>query len=435
MTPTGSAGFRSWGRVFAPQRDLLPLFDRSLPLPAVAGSMLPVGMGRSYGDSCLNEGNHVVCTRGLDRFIAFDGGTGLLRCEPGVLLAEILEFAVPRGWMPPVVPGTKFVTVGGAIANDVHGKNHHRVGTFGHHVPRFELLRSDGARLECSSARNEALYRATIGGLGLTGLVTWAEIQLAPIPGPWIRQSVRPFASLEEFRAASDELERDNEYVVAWLECAPRSALRGLVFAGRHEADARAPAGRATHAFPIELPFCAVNATTTGAFNALYFRRNRSMASGVVDLDRFFFPLDGFRDWNRAYGPRGFFQHQCVVPATADGMAALEALLARVSASGHPTFLGVLKRFGDRAPAGLLSFPRPGFTLALDLPNRGGETRALLESLDAIVVGAGGRLYPAKDARMSASTFQASYPAWRELRDHVDPKFSSSFWRRVTAGA
>ncbi|HEX5129848.1 MAG TPA: FAD-binding oxidoreductase, partial [Usitatibacter sp.] len=213
--------FGSWGGVFAPSQQVLGLRDRTQPLPLPeVGSVLPYGMGRSYGDSCLNDGNAIIRIRDLDRLIAFDAATGVLRCEAGVLLSEIIDFALPRGFFVPVTPGTRFVTVGGAIANDVHGKNHHRSGTFGHYVPRFELLRSDGARVECSETENAELYRATIGGMGLTGLITWAEIRLAPVKGPWIRQKALRFRSLDEFFGLSEPLEREHEYVVAWLDCA-----------------------------------------------------------------------------------------------------------------------------------------------------------------------------------------------------------------------
>jgi len=428
----------SWGRVFSAQQELFVFRDRTLSLPEAAGSLLPYGVGRSYGDSCLNDGNALVCARGLDRFVAFDSATGVLRCEAGVLLSEIIEFALPRGFFLPVTPGTKFVTLGGAIANDVHGKNHHRDGTIGHHVPRFELLRSDGARLACSETENAALYRATIGGLGLTGLVTWAEIRLRPVAGGWIRQRAVRFKSLQEFFSLCERLEREHQFVVAWLDCAARGpgATRGVLFAGDHDDCADRVRDPVARRFPIEPPFSLVNGLTLRIFNEIYYRipRGGDAKTSRVSYDPFFYPLDGVRAWNLAYGPRGFFQYQCVVPEGKSGCEALAVILSLIADSGQGSFLGVLKRFGNISPAGLMSFPIPGYTLALDFPNRGRGTLALFEELDALVIASGGRGYPAKDARMSAASFRAFYPQWEEFATHVDPRFSSSFWRRVTGG-
>lgn len=429
----------SWGRVFSPQQEVLTFRDRSMPLPEAAGSLLPYGAGRSYGDSCLNDGNALVRARDLDRLIAFDPATGVLRCEAGVLLAEVVDFALPRGFFLPVTPGTKFVTVGGAIANDVHGKNHHRDGTIGHHVPRFELLRSDGGRHVCSESQNAALYRATIGGLGLTGLITWAEIRLRPVAGGWIRQRAVRFGSLAEFFALCEPLEREHQFVVAWLDCAARGpgATRGVFFAGDHD-DCADPVPRpGAKRFPLEPPFSLVNGLTLRAFNEIYYRmpRGRGAKTSRVAYDPFFYPLDGVHDWNLVYGPRGFFQYQCAVPEAESGRAALAQVLSRIAESGQGSFLGVLKRFGSMPPAGILSFPMPGYTLALDFPNRGAGTLALFDALDAVVIAARGRGYPAKDARMSAASFRAFYPQWEAFAAHVDPRFSSSFWRRVTGGS
>jgi len=431
--------YRSWGRLFAPEQRVRAMRDRSapLPMPADGESILPYGAGRSYGDSCLNDGNTLLRARDLDRLIAFDGEAGILRCEAGVLLSEIIDFALPRGWFLPVTPGTKFVTLGGAIANDVHGKNHHRDGTLGHHVPRFELLRSDGSRRTCSPTENADLYAATIGGLGLTGLITWAEVRLRRVAGPWIRQRAIRFASLAEFFSLCEPLEREHAFVVAWLDCATRGAgaTRGVFFAGDHDERADASAPPAPRGVPLTPPFSLVNGATLRAFNALYYRAPRGGgAPRLVPYDAFFYPLDSIRDWNRIYGPRGFFQYQCLVPEGPRGREALAQILERIAASGEGSFLGVLKRFGEMAPAGMMSFPRPGYTLALDFPNRGERSLALFEALDALLLESGGRCYAAKDSRMSAAAFQAFYPQWREFARFIDPRFSSSFWRRVTGG-
>ena len=430
--------FGSWGRLFAPSQDVRAFNDRSEPLPLPpTGSVLPYGLGRSYGDSCLNDGNALIRARGLDRLIAFDAQSGILRCEAGVALSEIIGFALPRGFFLPVTPGTKHVTIGGAIANDVHGKNHHRAGSFGHHVVRLELLRSDGSRTTCSATENEALFRATVGGLGLTGLVTWADVRLRRVPGTAMRQRAVRFASLDEFFALCDPLEREHEYTVAWLDCTAhgRRGTRGIFFAGDHDARQEPFTPRRAVGVPMEPPFSLVNGITLRAFNEAYYRMPRGGGTPRnVSLDAFFYPLDGIGGWNRLYGPRGFFQYQCALPAGPAGEGAIRELLARVAASGEGSFLAVLKRFGPMAPAGMMSFPRPGFTFALDFPNRGATTRTLLARLDEVMLAAGGRVYPAKDSRMSPEAFRAFYPQWQAFAAHVDPRFSSSFWRRVTTG-
>lgn len=437
----GRAGMgRSWGRVPRTTEDVLPLAFASdpLPLPRDGRTVLPHGLGRSYGDSCLNDGHVLLHTPRMDHLLAFDPATGVLRCEAGVSLATILRVFVPRGWFLPVTPGTKFVTVGGAIANDVHGKNHHKAGTFGCHVPRFELLRSDGSRRVCSPTENADLYRATIGGLGLTGLVTWAEVRLRPVPGPFIdAESIRT-ETLDAFFDLSAASERTHDYTVTWIDSLARGRAlgRGLFLQGNHAE--RAPAGARDKGpseeripFPVDLPGFVLNPLTVKAFNALYSRKQLAgRVARTMHYDPFFYPLDAIRDWNRMYGRRGFFQYQCWVPF-ADGPEAVRGILDESAKARQASFLTVLKTFGDVPSPGMLSFPRRGVTVALDYPNRGAKTLDLLERLDALVRKAGGMVYPAKDARMSPQSFQAYYPGWKEFSQHVDPKFSSSFWRRV----
>jgi L-gulonolactone oxidase len=326
------------------------------------------------------------------------------------------------------------VTLGGAIANDVHGKNHHAAGSFGRHVRRFELVRSDGSRTLCSPDSNAALFRATIGGLGLTGLITWAELQLSPVKSACFDVETIRMENLDHFFSLSAE--SGYEYTVAWVDALAKGSElgRGLFMRANHSVgeDGGGAWGRARLAIPFDFPARTLNRHTVGAFNALYraratsqWRRSRS------PFPEYLFPLDGIGHWNRMYGAPGFLQHQSVVPR-ADAAAKLRAMLEAIAASGEASFLTVLKVFGDHPPAGLMSFPRPGVTLALDVPMRGTATLALLERLDAIVRDAGGAIYPAKDARMSPETFRASFPAWRDFAPHIDPAFSSSFWRRVT---
>ena len=417
-----AAKIESWGRYPVPRHvEERPVVWRSDPLPQGSTRLLAFGRGRSYGDCCLNDGGTLLTTGTLDRFISFDAATGVLRCEAGVSLGEILALVVPRGWFLPVVPGTSHVSVGGAIANDIHGKNHHRVGTFGRHVRRLELLRSDRGRVECGPG--DPLFAATVAGLGLTGLVTWAELQLRTVPGARVRVETVPFGTLAEFFALAAESDARFEYTVAWLDCLSRVG-RGIFFRGDHAEGAAAPASPRL-AVPIDLPGFLLNPLTVRAFNFAYALKRPG--TRVVDAHPFFFPLDAVGSWNRIYGRRGFFQFQCVVPER----AAIAELVDAVARSGMGSFLSVIKSFGDLESPGLLSFPRKGPTLTLDFANRGAETLALLDRLEAIVAAAGGALYPAKDARMSKETFARSYPRRAEFEALRDPAFSSSFWQRV----
>lgn len=411
-----------------------------MDLPDGGGkSVLPYGNGRSYGDVCLNDRGVLIDARSLDRFLSFDSRTGRVRCEGGVLLSELLKISLPRGWFLPVTPGTKFVTVGGAIANDVHGKNHHRAGTFGCHVRQFELLRSDGERLTCSPEQNGEWFRATIGGLGLTGMITWAEIDLKPVRNEFLVVDTTRFSCLDEFLALSDAADREFEYTVAWLDCLAGGSNigRGIFMAGNHAGfkwnGKHAPVKRDL-SVPFDPPRPLVNGFSIRLFNEIYFRGHPKYRRGKgTHYDGFFYPLDSIADWNRIYGPRGFFQYQCVVPRKG-GKEALEEMLRRIRASGGGSFLAVMKVFGNIPSPGMLSFPRPGITLALDFANRGAGTRRLISDLDAVVLGAGGAVYPAKDALMSADCFRKSFPAAEEFSSFRDPAFSSSFWRRVMGG-
>ncbi|CAM4009696.1 FAD-binding oxidoreductase [Corallococcus sp. ZKHCc1 1396] len=431
----------SWGRFPRVEQQARPLVWRSDALPSGERSLLPHGLGRSYGDSCLNAGGTLLLTSGLDRLIDFDPTTGVVRCEAGVSLDTLLRLCAPRGWFLPVTPGTKFVTVGGAIANDVHGKNHHRSGTFGRHVRRFELLRSDGSRRMCSAEENPDWFGATVGGLGLTGLVTWAEVQLVPIRNPFVVQETVPFENLDGFFRVSRESEADHEFTVAWVDCLARGRKlgRGLFYRGNFAPSQfeRLPLVKShlSHgsglAVPMDLPAFCLNRLSVAAFNLLYYHRQRGRPSRhLVHYDPFFYPLDAVHGWNRIYGSRGFLQFQCVVPH-ATARDAVKEVLERSARGGLPSFLSVLKTFGDLPSPGWMSFPRPGITLAMDFANRGEKTWRLVEDLDRVTREAGGAVYPAKDARMSPESFAAYFPQRERFASYLDPAFSSSFWRRV----
>jgi len=431
--------YESWGRYPRADQRAIRLRWRDEGIPgdiADDAPALPFGNGRSYGDVCLNDSGLLLDCRGMDRFISFDAETGILCCEAGVLLRDILQMAAPRGWFLPVVPGTQWVTVGGAIANDIHGKNHHRAGTFGRHVRCFELLRSDGSRRLCSPSSKSDWYAATVAGLGLTGVITRAELQLKAIPGTAIECETIRFGKLSDFFSLARESDDGFEYTVAWVDALSRgSGLgRGLFFRGNHSADDGGTRGDVAEKLSLNhlpaLPL--VSRPAVRLFNALYAGRHRRGVNRTrVPYGPFFFPLDAVGGWNRLYGGDGLLQYQFLVPL-ADGPEVVSEVLARASRSEAAPFLTVLKVFGALPSPGILSFPRPGVTMAIDFPNRGGGIMDLMEEFDSLVRSAGGAVYPAKDARMSKETFQASFPRWSDVLPFVDPGFSSGFWRRVT---
>jgi FAD/FMN-containing dehydrogenase len=429
--------FESWGRYPKHASEVRPLFWREdFPLSIASGTkMLAVGMGRSYGDVCLLQHGTLLQTPNLDRLISFDSQTGRLRCEAGVTLAEILDFAVPRGWFLPVSPGTKYVTVGGAIANDIHGKNHHVAGTFGLHTPCFELVRSDGTPVLCSPTENPEWYAATIGGMGLTGLISWAEVQLRPIVSRRIRLQSTKFLGLEEFVALS-QASSHTEYSVAWMDCVSRGRnfARGIFMQGEHDENPGplTPLARPKFVLPVDLPPLVLSRVSVGAFNTLYYHKQMSkQRSGLIDYEPFFYPLDSILQWNRLYGSQGLLQFQCVLPWASD-TAGMTQLLKVITASGLASFLAVIKVFGNAVSPGIMSFPMPGITLALDFPIRRELSFDLLDRVAGITAEFGGRMYPAKDACMSPTHFQQFYPQWEQWAAYIDPAFSSSFWKRVT---
>lgn len=425
----------SWGRLSAFDHELVvPSSTASVP-PALAASPLPglpLGNARSYGDECLNPGGTLWSSRRLDRFLAFDPETGHLTCEAGVLLRDIQQAFVPRGWMLPVVPGTELITVGGAIANDVHGKNHHVEGTFGDQIISFDLARTDALVTHCSRTENADLFAATIGGMGLTGFITTAELRLRRIPGPWLDAETVPYEGVDEFFALSDFSEAGWEHTVSWIDCLSGSKGRGLFLRARPAADqSGTPRDKKSKAMPIVPPVSLVNGLSLRPFNFAYYTAN-AMKRGIqrVHYRSYHHPLDSLHHWNRMYGPSGFYQYQSVVPRPVARDATVEMLQA-IAKSGEGSFLAVLKNFGDKPSVGLMSFPMPGATLALDFPNRGERTLALFARLDAIVAEAGGRLYTAKDARMPKDLFVSGYPNLPQFLQHRDRGISSALSRRL----
>ena len=391
---------------------------------------LSVGSNKSYGDVGLVSDANVFSTENLKRIVSFDPEQGTLVCESGVLIRDIQSFGVEQGWMLSVTPGTSLVTVGGAIANDVHGKDHHFAGTFGHHVLEIVLVRSNGEVLVCSQEQNQALFEATIGGLGLTGFIAQATLQMKGVAGPYLETENLEFGNLSEFFEISSE--SNWQANVAWFDCSTSKAGRGIFSRGNPSELLSDRAEKRKPALTLpKLPASLVNPSTLDAFNATYFRaQRRTLGKGVSHYENFYYPLDRIKNWNRIYGPKGFFQFQSVVPPK-NAVAASEEILNAIKVSGEGSFLAVLKVFGTKPAAGLLSFAREGATLALDFPNRGANTLRLFETLHSIVLEAGGAMNPSKDALMSRELFHAGFPRISEFANHRDPMCVSDFSRRL----
>ncbi|RMG18002.1 MAG: FAD-binding oxidoreductase [Deltaproteobacteria bacterium] len=427
---------------------LRPERIREVPQALSRGPVIGRGLGRAYGDAAVAPGGRTVSSLRLNRFLSFDAERGIVEVEGGVRIDELIRVLLPRGYFPSVVPGTRQVTVAGALACDIHGKDHHRRGSFSRHVLDFELFLPSGDRITVTRERDEALFLATAGGMGLTGFISRLRLRLLPVESAWMRVDTERTKDFEEALERFHASDASYDYSVAWIDCLARGRalgrsvlLRGN-FARRSDLDRR----RATRPFeapggaPWRVPWTAppglLRPATVRAFNTAYYHAHPKHARDrLVGLDAFFFPLDRVADWNRLYGPRGFLQYQLVVPEP-EGALALRRILERLAAAGAASFLAVLKRFGPAEPGALLSFPRPGYTLALDLPNRGEETFALLRSLDRIVLDAGGRVYLAKDARLDPLTFRRMYPEyerWLAIRRRVDPegRLASALSRRL----
>lgn len=398
---------------------------------AATGSLIARGNGRAYGDSALNPAA-TVDMRGLNRILAFDGETGQVTCEAGVLLGDLIDVFLPRGWFPSVTPGTKFVTVGGAIAADVHGKNHHKHGAFSAFVDWVEVLCADGEVRRASREDNAELFAWTCGGMGLTGVILRAAVRLTPVESGWIRQQLTPAPNLSRAMELFEE-GQEATYSVAWIDClaSGRAIGRSLVMLGEHaRAEELGPRqhrdrwvarreGKKT--VPFDFPGYALNRWSVRAFNlAYYFNGLLQAGDGLIDFDSYFYPLDAMLEWNRIYGRKGFAQFQCVMPLEAS-KAGLEALLKEIARSGQASFLAVLKRMGPQDSA--FSFPMEGYTLALDFPMRA-QTPHLFAELERIAIDHGGRFYLAKDSFLSA-----------DLLREADPRGAAFTAMRASSGA
>lgn len=425
----------SWGRLSSHPHHVVCFNDPNEIKQTVCGGPHPGvahGMGRSYGDACLNPKGVLWKMTNLDHFIGFDATSGRLVCEPGVLLRDIQRLVIPHGWILPVTPGTQMITIGGAIANDVHGKNHHVRGSFGDHIQQLTLIRTDGEVIHCGPKHRQDWFAATVGGVGLTGVITQVEIQLCPVAGPWLNTETIPYTNLNEFFRLADDSEADWEHTVSWIDCTTQGARRGLFMRGQPSNDLASVSieGRQL-TIPMVPPISLINRLTLRPFNMLYYHlKRRGERKKVMHYESFFYPLDNLLEWNRIYGPKGFFQYQSVVPQEV-GQDAIKDMLKEIMRSRDGSFLAVLKTFGHREPVGMLSFPQTGVTLALDFPNRGDRTEKLFKRFDAIVREAKGRIYLAKDARMPRELFESTYPRLEEFKKYRDPGISSSLSRRL----
>ncbi len=446
MEPFAVLPLSGWGRSPVEECHVYRPEKRRNALPLVTShrehTWIPRGLGRSYGDAAINSGGGVLDYSRLNRMIAFDPETGILECEAGVSLAEILETFVPRGYFLSVLPGTKFVTVGGAIANDVHGKNHHRDGTFGHFVESFELLTPMGELMTCSQEQNSDVFWATVGGVGLTGLIVTARIRLQRVESAYVLVDYLRARNIDD---ALDEIAASDEryqYSVAWVDCLSKGAAlgRSVLMRGNHASRAAAPGsdpfhvrGQRQKAIPFDFPRIVLNPWSIKAFNAVFYGNPKHTRLGqAVDYNSYFCPLDSIHHWNRMYGKRGFAQYQVTFPL--DQRRGLIGLLEKISQSSCASFLAVLKRLGPGNP-GLLSYPCDGYTITFDIPMRR-DLRSLLHGFDRHVLDCGGRLYCAKDAMALPETFAAMYPRldeFRQIKARLDPDnlLSSNLARRL----
>ncbi|HAS3612337.1 TPA: FAD-binding oxidoreductase [Vibrio cholerae] len=423
----------SWGRNVIAEHDV-SYIDSKLSLPVMnnGDNIAIFGNGRSYGDICLNPKGKLLKTELLDRLVAFDQINGQITTQSGVLLETIQRVLVKHGWMLPVTPGTQLITVGGAIANDVHCKNHHVYGSFGHHVQEIRLLRTDGEEILCGPNHNVEWFKATVGGAGLTGLITEATIKLRPVEGPWLTAENLPYSNVNEFFAISNSSSEEWEHTVSWIDCVNGKGERGVFLRGNHCSEKNSKSvGSRKIKVPFATPISLVNSLTLRPFNILYYAvQSRKKSTYITHYEPFFYPLDNLVDWNLIYGRNGFFQYQCVIP-TQDAEPATREILRTISKSGQGSPLGVLKNFGKDESVGMLSFPMPGTTLALDFPNKGKETLKLFNTLDSIVKETKGRLYLAKDSRMPKHLFEEGYPRYEEFEKFRDKNISTLQSRRL----
>jgi decaprenylphospho-beta-D-ribofuranose 2-oxidase len=449
---TRTVTLTGWGRIASSTAELAePASDSDaaalLQRPrAGGGAVIPRGLGRSYNNAAQSAGGLVLSTARLNRIVSLDAATGVAVCEAGVSLEELMVAGLPAGWFVPVSPGTRQVTIGGAIAADVHGKNHHVAGSFASHVLSFDLMLPGGEQVTVTPRGDPELFWATAGGMGLTGFITRATVQLKRVETSLVKVDTVRTADIDETMAVLAEHDKKYGYTVAWSDdlATGRSLGRSIITSGdfaalsdlspRQQADPHSFDPRARLGAPAAFPPGLMNRYSIRLANAVWYRKAPRLREGELQtISQFFHPLDGIRNWNRVYGPGGFRQYQYVMPLRAE--AAVRRSFEMVSAHPAPSFVTVLKRFGEGDP-GLLSFPAPGWTLALDFPARTPGLGPLLDQLDQLVVRHGGRVYLAKDSRVPASVLEEMYPRlpeFRKLRAELDPSgvLASDLSRRL----
>lgn len=405
--------------------------------------LLGRGLGRSYGDAAVSAKSRIVKIQKLNRFIEFDSKTGVLTCEPGVSFADLINTFLPRGWFPPVTPGTKHVTMGGAFAADIHGKNHHVDGSFADFVESISLLDASGRQIHCSRSENSEMFFATAGGMGLTGIISRLKLRLRAAESPFVKVRKIRCANLQETFAAIEKYEKDYHYNVSWIDALAQgnSLGRGILILGTHakhselpSASANVPSPKWETSLPFDMPSGLLNRYSISAFNQFYY--SIAASDGEEHLshyESFFYPLDAISNWYRFYGSAGFIQYQCVLPLEFSKQG-LEEILRLSTKSGRSSFLAVLKKFGSGHE--FLSFPMPGFTLTLDMPVKPGLFE-FTKRLDELVIKFGGRVYLAKDACLSAADFRLMYreqlEKWLRVKREIDPcnRFSSALAERL----
>jgi len=423
----------SWGNTI--QKSYLSfteLTNDSQELNQEKKSFLVFGNGRSYGDVCFGK-DSIIITKNFNSIKSFDENQGSITCQSGLILYDLFKEIIPKGWFLPVVPGTQFITIGGAVANDIHGKNHHKKGSFGNHITEIKVKNSRNEVIVCSKIKNPELFKSTIGGLGLTGIILEVTLELRKISTTNISQNITPFYTFNEYLEINRRLESEYEYTVAWVDLNNKKVgLKGIFISGNHseEGDNLKYKQRRISLFPVTPTFSFVNNLSVSILNKLYFYKNKNIKNSVVKINKFFFPLDVLHDWNKGYGRKGFLQYQFVLPLDRI-QESVEKIHKNIIKSKIKPSLSILKTFGDIPPEGYLSFPREGVSFAIDFPNRGKKLLSLLNDLDNVIYEYGGALYPAKDIRMSSKMFKFSFPSLSKFIMFKDPKINSLFFDRV----
>tara|TARA_B100001250_G_scaffold94263_2_gene78637 strand:+ start:8278 stop:9606 length:1329 start_codon:yes stop_codon:yes gene_type:complete len=421
-----------WGLSPRVDAEIFPAyFPSDLTQPKIPHPFIPQGSCRSYGDACLAK--QVVSTLPLHNFLEFDPNRGLIKCEAGITLSNILSFIIPRGYFLPVTPGTKNPTIGGCLAADVHGKNHHKEGSIANFTEEFKLVLADGTKIRCSRDEEAELFWATLGGMGLTGTIYSATLRLKSISTSFVQTRTLKVKNLENLCNYFTDDRYQYTYSVAWIDTLSSQVGRSLLMLGEHadHTQVKRPSNMPIHSnkswdIPFFFPNCALNSSSMRIFNTLYYNKQiRNETNKLIHYDPYFYPLDSIGSWNRIYGREGFLQYQFVVPFDG-GRDLIRLILKKISERGVLSFLSILKTLGDES-GGLLSFPKPGYTLALDIPLKNKSVIEFLSTLTKEIIGSGGRIYLAKDAIISKDDFIAMYPShneFRRIKKACDPHMS-----------